>query len=71
MIVLPSVNFKYDLTNDMVGRLAASRTMARPDYSALGGAITADDTTHTGNGGNPNLAPIRSNNANSSLLLST
>ena len=60
--VLPSVNFKYDLSKDMVGRLAASRTMARPDFSALGGSITADDTTHTGNGGNPNLAPIRSNN---------
>jgi iron complex outermembrane receptor protein len=36
--------------------------MARPDYSALGGSITADDTTHTGNGGNPDLKPIRSTN---------
>jgi iron complex outermembrane receptor protein len=60
--VLPSANFKLDLGNNMVARLAASRTMARPDYSALGGSITADDTTHTGNGGNPNLKPIRSTN---------
>jgi iron complex outermembrane recepter protein len=60
--VLPSANLKFDLGNNMVGRLAAARTMARPDYSALGGAITADDTTHTGNGGNPDLKPIRSTN---------
>ena len=60
--VLPSANFKLDLAKDMVVRLAASRTLARPDYSALGGSITADDTTHTGNGGNPNLKPIRSTN---------
>jgi iron complex outermembrane receptor protein len=59
---LPSANFRFDLGNNMVARLAAARTMARADYSALGGSITADDTTHTGNGGNPNLRPIRSNN---------
>jgi iron complex outermembrane receptor protein len=41
--------------------------MARPDYSALGGSITADDTTHTGNGGNPNLKPIRSTNLDASV----
>jgi iron complex outermembrane receptor protein len=60
--VLPSANLKIDLGGNMVARFAAARTMARPDYSALGGSITADDTTHTGNGGNPNLKPIRSNN---------
>jgi iron complex outermembrane receptor protein len=60
--VLPSANFRYDFGRNMIGRLAATRTMARPDYSALGGAITADDTTLTGNGGNPNLKPITSNN---------
>ena len=60
--VLPSGNLKLDLGGNMVARFAAARTMARPDYSALGGSITADDTTHTGNGGNPNLKPIRSTN---------
>ena len=65
--VLPSANFKLDLGNNVVARLAAARTMARPDYSALGGSITADDTTHTGNGGNPDLKPIRSNNLDAAL----
>jgi iron complex outermembrane receptor protein len=58
--VLPSANLRVDLGNNMIARFAAARTMARPDYSALGGSITADDTTHTGSGGNPNLKPIRS-----------
>jgi iron complex outermembrane receptor protein len=66
---LPSANFKYDLQKDMVMRFAAARTIARPDYSALGGAISADDTTHTGYGGNPNLKPIRSNNFDASRVL--
>jgi iron complex outermembrane receptor protein len=65
--VLPSANVKFDLGKGLIGRLAAARTMARPDYSALGGSITADDTTHTGNGGNPNLKPIRSTNLDASL----
>lgn len=60
--VLPSGNFKLDLARDKVLRLALARTMARPDYSALGGSITADDITLTGNGGNPSLKPIRSTN---------
>jgi iron complex outermembrane receptor protein len=60
--VLPSANLRWDLGKNMVGRLAAARTLARPDYSALGGAITADDLTLTGNGGNPDLKPITSNN---------
>jgi iron complex outermembrane recepter protein len=65
--VLPSANVKFDLGKGLIGRLAAARTMARPDYSALGGSITADDTTHTGNGGNPNLKPIRSTNLDATI----
>ena len=59
---LPSANLRLDLNKQMVLRFAAARTMAKPDFSALGGAVTADDTTRTGNGGNPNLKPIRSTN---------
>jgi iron complex outermembrane receptor protein len=65
--ILPSASFRFDLSKDLVGRLAAARTMARPDYSALGGAINADDATHTGNGGNPDLKPIRSTNLDATL----
>src|SRR5262249_3413720 len=59
---LPSGNLRFDLGNKMIARFAAARTLARPDYSALGGSINADDTTHTGSGGNPYLKPILSTN---------
>ena len=65
--LLPSMNLRWDLSKDLVGRFAVARTMARPDYSALGGSITADDITLTGNGGNPNLKPIRSTNVDATL----
>src|SRR5262249_25196490 len=65
--VLPSVNFKYDVSKDLVARVAASKTIARPDFSALGGAVSLDDTNHTGSGGNPNLKPIRSTNLDAGL----
>jgi iron complex outermembrane recepter protein len=55
---LPSANFSYDLTSDMVMRAAVARTMSRPDYSALGGAVSLTDSILTGTGGNPNLRPV-------------
>ena len=51
-----------DLAKDLIGRFALTKTIARPDYSALGGAVSLDDTNLTGNGGNPNLKPIRATN---------
>lgn len=64
---LPSANIKFDLTKDFIARFAVAKTMARPDYSALGGAVNLTDLTLTGNGGNPNLRPIRSTNYDASL----
>lgn len=60
--LLPSANFKYDVTEDMVLRLAASQTMTRPDFSALAGSLSLADLTHTGSGGNPLLKPLVSTN---------
>ena len=65
--VLPSANIKFDLNKNLVARLAIARTMARADYSALVGAVSLDDNTLTGNGGNPNLKPIRSTNLDATL----
>jgi iron complex outermembrane recepter protein len=62
--VLPSANFSLDLNDAMVLRFAAAETMARPDYSALGGAVQLTDTNYTGQGGNPNLKPVKSANYN-------
>ncbi len=60
--ILPSANLSFDVTENQVLRFAAAETMARPDYSALGGAVNLTDLTHVGSGGNPDLKPIRSAN---------
>jgi iron complex outermembrane receptor protein len=59
---LPSANFKYDVNKDVVVRAAIAKTMARPDYSALGGSVSLNDDALSGTGGNVNLNPIRSVN---------
>ncbi len=65
--VLPSANFRFQLSDNLVGRLAAAKTMARPDFSSIGGAVDLNDTLLTGSGGNPNLKPIRSTNFDAAL----
>ncbi len=65
--LLPSFNLKYNLTDTLVSRFSASKTMTRPDYSALAGSLSLDDLTHTGSGGNPHLKPIVSTNFDASL----
>jgi len=64
---LPSGNLKFDLTKDLVARAAVSQTMTRPDYSALAGSVSANDLTHQGSGGNPQLRPIVSTNFDTEL----
>jgi iron complex outermembrane recepter protein len=65
--VMPSANLRYELSNNLIGRFAVAKTLARPDYSALGGAVSLDDTNNTGSGGNPNLKPIRATNVDATL----
>jgi iron complex outermembrane recepter protein len=73
--VLPSANFKYDVTSDLVARFAAAETMTRPDYSALAGFTdltppgvpVSQGGIGKGTGGNPNLKPIRSSNFDAGL----
>ncbi len=65
--ILPSASLKFDLSKELVLRTSAAETMARPDYSALGGAVSLTDLILVGNGGNPNLKPIRSANYDASL----
>jgi iron complex outermembrane receptor protein len=69
---LPSANIKWDISDEWVLRLAANQTMTRPDFSALAGAVTLSAPasfpgTGTGNGGNPDLAPIISTNVDATL----
>ena len=59
---LPSANVKYDLTPDLTIRTALAKTIARPDYSALGGSVSLNDDALSGSGGNLHLDPVRSTN---------
>lgn len=70
--VLPSANFKFDITDDLVARLAATKTLARPDYSALAGGLSLsppndENDIGLGNASNPNLKPVRSTNLDAAL----
>jgi iron complex outermembrane receptor protein len=56
---LPSLNFTYDIQKNLLFRFSAAETMSRPDYSALGGTVSLNDLTLTGNGGNANLKPVK------------
>lgn len=55
----PSVNAKFDLTDDLVVRLAGQRSVSRPGFGQVrvGAAISDIGTPGTITGGNPNLRP--------------
>jgi iron complex outermembrane recepter protein len=70
--VLPTGNFKINLTPDLVARAAAGQSVARPDYSALASSISLGAPPPpggigSGSGANPNLAPIKSTNGDLAL----
>lgn len=65
--VLPSLNISYELTDDMIARFAASKTMSRPSLSQISPSTTALNVPPTINQNNPNLDPFRSNNFDASL----
>ena len=65
--LLPSANLSYDFSKNLIGRLAASRTMTRADYTDLAGAVSLNGQNGTGSGGNPQLKPVRSSNFDASL----
>lgn len=64
---LPSVNIRAHLTDKLQLRLAASKTLTRPDFSQLSPALTVVPGQLAASQGNPNLQPITSKNADASL----
>lgn len=69
--LLPSANFRLKLGHDVIGRLAAGRTLTRPDFASLnpGVALVNESETvqATGSGGNPNLKPVTGDNYEAAL----
>jgi iron complex outermembrane receptor protein len=60
--ILPSLNLKYDLTDDVALRFAASRTMSRPNLAQISPSVSAAGNTQTLTANNPELEPFRANN---------
>lgn len=67
--LLPSLNVRYEFSANLLGRFSASRTMARPEYSELAGAVSQNNivTPKTASSGNPNLKPTMGSNLDASL----
>ncbi len=62
---LPSLNIKVNLTDDVVARFSASRTVTRPQVRDLAPRTNFDvlrPASLDASGGNPNLKPYTSNN---------
>lgn len=56
--ILPSVNLRLHLSDDFIMRVAASKTVTRPDFYNLTPGLTLVPANATGTSGNPNLKPL-------------
>lgn len=73
--VLPSLNLRFKLAEDLQWRIAASRAMARPDFTQLQAFLQLAATTEndgtvsewTGTAGNPDLKPMTANQLDMAL----
>lgn len=68
---MPSFNARVSLQDDLILRLAASRTVTRPTFIQLDPALSLSASTATllgsGTAGNPNLSPVKSTNGDVAL----
>jgi len=69
--VLPNLDMKFELTDELVARFSYSETIARPNYTDIQGGVTIDTLIRisggNGNRGNPELLPFESENIDLSL----
>ena len=65
--VLPSVNLAFDLNEDLILRLAASRVITRPTLTSIAPGFTIEPSQLAGRGGNPFLEPFEADQFDVSL----
>lgn len=65
--LFPSINVKFDLTEDILLRLSAQTGIARPSFSVVRTSASIDDTGETVSAGNPYLEPERTWGGDASL----
>lgn len=64
---LPSANLSVDVSPNVVVRFAASRSVARPDYTDIVPRVSLNPGSLTGDGGDPSVQPYRANNYDASI----
>jgi TonB-dependent receptor len=70
--VLPSLTLRYRINDPFVARLAASKTVTRPDFSQLSPSLTlipnsVNPSLNQGSAGNAGLRPVRADNLDLSI----
>ena len=69
--LLPNLNIKLEINDDLVARFSASQTITRPTLDSMSPVTVIGTTRQGGNltssSGNPELAPFTSNNVDLSL----
>lgn len=65
--ILPSLSLQYDVSKDLLVRFSAAETLTRPDYYALAGPASLNDTVLSGSEGNPNVKATTSTNFDGSI----
>ncbi|MBV8037521.1 TonB-dependent receptor [Roseateles sp.] len=68
--VLPSLNLRYEMAKDVIGRLGLSKTIGRQNYNLYGATYSNPSCTSQGctvTGPNPNLKPLSSRNLDISV----
>lgn len=70
-VTLPNIDFKINLTDDLVARASYGESLARPNWLDITGGRSVDQLARTdgatGRRGNPGLSPIQSENIDLSL----
>lgn len=69
---LPSLNYRLKITDTLFFRVAASKTITRPNFSQMSPSLTlnanpVNSAQNTGSQGNPMLQPMRSDNVDLSI----
>ena len=65
--VLPSLNLSFDINAKLKLRVAAARTVARPDYTDIVPGVVLNPGARTGTSGNPFVDPYRANQFDASF----
>ena len=65
--ILPSVNMSFDLTDKLILRAAAARTVTRPDFTDIAPRVSLNPGALTGSGGSADVRPYRANQFDLSL----